>query len=99
MRTWAEVKNDISKNEKYVLFFMADWYSPCEIVQKWFDELTIPKEKFNVDESIELIEKFKIVEVPTVVVFENNQVIHRIPNFELRNLPDFNYLLEPKLEE
>lgn len=99
MRTWEAVKKDIKKNETYVLFFSADWYSPCQIVGNWFDSLEIPKEKFNVDTSIELIEKFKIVEVPTVVVFEYNQVIHRISNFELRNLPDFNYLLEPKLEE
>lgn len=96
METWEAVKKEVAKHKKFVLLFIADWYLPCNEVKKWFDSLEEPKQLINVDTSLEVVEKFKIIEVPTVIVFENNKIIQRVSNVELRNLPSLELLLIPK---
>lgn len=55
---------------KKLLYFTAKWCGPCQMLAPKIEELskTIPVEKFDVDENPELVFKYKINSVPTILV-------------------------------
>lgn len=75
--------------------FWASWCGPCMMLSPLVDEIAsevsdLKVAKVNVDEENELAEKFNIMSIPCLVVFENGKEVKRsvgfIPKEEIKKL-------------
>ena len=65
---------------RVLLDFWAEWCGPCQMIAPIVHELAEENEhitvgKVNVDEQMELAVKYGISSIPTLLVFEDGQVI------------------------
>ena len=83
--TDASFEADVLKNEKPVLVdYWAEWCGPCRqvapvleaILAEHGDKLDIVK--LNVDENPEVTRKYGILNIPTLGVFQNGQVVKEL---------------------
>lgn len=81
--TTAEFDSVLSSSDKPVLIdFWASWCGPCralgpvveQISNEMADELAVYK--CNVDEEPDLATKFRIVSIPTLILFKNGKPAH-----------------------
>ncbi|MDL2250838.1 thioredoxin [Lachnospiraceae bacterium OttesenSCG-928-J05] len=74
---------EVLKSDKPVLVdFWATWCGPCQMVGPILDELgeevTDAKIcKVNVDEQPELAKEYRVMSIPTMIVFKNGEVAKR----------------------
>jgi len=75
-------ENEVKKFDKKVIVdFYADWCGPCKMMSPIIDSLaeelgdSIKVGKVNTDENMDLAEEFGIMSIPTIMIFENGQVI------------------------
>lgn len=75
----------IQTHDKPILAdFWAPWCMPCrmlapeleKLAKDWKDKITIVK--INTDEKPHLAGKYQISGIPTLILFKNGQVVHRI---------------------
>ena len=78
-------ENEVIKESKTVLIdFYADWCGPCKLMSPIVDEIaeeltdTLKVGKVNVDDNIELAEKFDIMSIPTLLIFKNGEMANKI---------------------
>ena len=69
----AEVLNT---SGKVIVDFYADWCGPCKMLAPILEKISLehPESKIckvNVDESTALAQKFGVMSIPTIVVFED----------------------------
>ena len=68
--------------EKVVVDFYATWCGPCKMLGPVFEELSteindIKFIKVDIDEHEDLCRKYKVMSVPTLIVFDNGKEIKR----------------------
>jgi len=99
--TDATFEADVLKNDKPVLVdYWAEWCGPCKIVapvleaiaEEHGDKLDIVK--LNVDENPKVTQKYGILNIPTLGVFKNGEVVKELVGARsksalLRELADF----------
>jgi len=92
---------DVLKNDKPVLVdYWAEWCGPCKMVapvleaiaEEHGDKLDIVK--LNVDENPKVAQKYGILNIPTLGVFKNGEVVKEVVGARsksalLRELADF----------
>lgn len=75
--------SEILKNKLVLVDFFAEWCMPCVMMAPVIEELAekIKKVKFakcNIDENSELASKFKVMSIPTLVIFKDGKEVERI---------------------
>ena len=75
---------EITKSDKPVLVdFWAVWCGPCQMMAPILHELEaempdVQIGKVNVDEQMDLSRQFRVVSIPTLIIFKNGQEVQRM---------------------
>lgn len=82
----TEFRNEI-ENGVTVVDFFATWCGPCKMLSPVLEGLSSEMEgkanfiKVDIDQSMDLAGEFKIVSVPTMVIFKNNEKVDQLVGF------------------
>ncbi len=81
--------------------FWASWCGPCKMIAPIIDELAADFDgkakvgKVNVDEQRELAAQFKVMSIPTIIVFKNGEAVETVVGG--RNKQDFTDMINKNL--
>lgn len=77
--------NEALESDKLVLVdFYADWCGPCRMMAPVIDELaneyegTVKVGKLNVDENPETTKKYRVMTIPTMMIFKNGEAVDKV---------------------
>ncbi len=99
--TDASFETDVLKSDKPVVVdYWAEWCGPCRMVAPVLEEIAsehsdkIDVVKLNVDENPTVTQRYGIMNIPTLSVFKDGQVVKEIVGAKpkaalLRELADF----------
>ena len=73
----------IESDEPVLVDFWAPWCGPCRIVAPHLEELAGERDdlrvvKLNVDDNPQTAATYKVMSIPTLLLFKNGQVAHQI---------------------
>lgn len=84
-----EFQTEVINNNGVVLVdFFATWCGPCKMVAPVLDALSTEMEgkvtilKVDIDQSMELAQQYKIMSVPTMMVFKGGKAVETIMGFQ-----------------
>lgn len=84
-----EFQTEVINNNGVVLVdFFATWCGPCKMVAPVLDALSSEMEgkvtilKVDIDQSMELAQQYKIMSVPTMMVFKDGKPVETIMGFQ-----------------
>lgn len=74
---------DLTKDKKVLVDFYADWCMPCQMLGKVLEEVEGEMEvvKINVDEHQELAGEFKVMTVPSLFLYNNNEIVKKAAGY------------------
>ena len=74
--------NVCASSAPVLLDFWAGWCAPCRMLAPILEEVSAAKPdlligKINVEEEPELAERFQILSIPTLILFQNGRTVKR----------------------
>ncbi len=75
---------NIKKHSVFILDCWAEWCPPCKMIAPFIEKLAEEHKgkvvfgKMNVDENKQIPSKYKIMSIPTLLVFKNGELIDTI---------------------
>lgn len=87
--------------EPVLVDFWASWCGPCKMISPLIDELAADFAgkakvgKINVDEQMELAEQYKVMTIPTVMIFKNGEIVDK--SVGAKSKEDFAAMLQAQL--
>ncbi len=81
--TSTNFDSEVLQSDKIVLVdFYADWCEPCKVFSPILEDVAddydyVKVVKVNVDEEVELAQKYGIISLPTLLVVKNGKVVDR----------------------
>ncbi len=75
-----------------VIDFYADWCGPCKYIKPYFNGLEekykdkIEFETVNVDEDDEMVEKYKIRAMPTIIFLKDGKEVDRMVGANVKKM-------------
>ncbi|MDF2987610.1 MAG: thioredoxin [Eubacterium sp.] len=91
----------LNADKPVIVDFWASWCGPCRMVAPIMEELSddyegkIQVAKVNVDDQGELAAQFRIMSIPTVLIFKDGQIAEKIVG--ARGKSEFSELIEKHL--
>ena len=83
--TSADFEKEVLQSDKPVLVdFFADWCGPCKMMATVVEQLAEELEgkakvgKLNIDENMDIAEKYRVMNIPTFLIFKDGQEKERI---------------------
>ena len=82
--TDANFEELVNSGKPMVLDFWAEWCGPCRMVSPIIDELATEYEgrvtigKMNVDENDDVVGRFGIRNIPTVLFFKDGKMVYKV---------------------
>ena len=79
--TSANFEQEVIRSDKPVLVdFWASWCGPCRMVAPILEQIAQEREdikvcKINVDEQPELAQQFRVMSIPTLLVFRDGKAV------------------------
>lgn len=82
-----EFNEKINVNKKVIIDCYADWCGPCKMLSPIIDEVASELTdcdfyKLNVDEASEVPKRYGIMSIPTILIFENNELKEQVVGFK-----------------
>ena len=81
----TDFDENVTLSEIPVLVDMyADWCGPCKMMAPVVEEIAEETEgqvlvcKLNVDQAMDIAQKYKVVSIPTFLIFKNGQLTDRV---------------------
>jgi thioredoxin-like negative regulator of GroEL len=64
---------------KQLWYFTADWCAPCKALGPTMNRVTeqIPVNKINIDYEADVVQRYGVRNIPTVILVENGQEVRR----------------------
>jgi thioredoxin 1 len=78
----------LNSNQVVLVDFSAEWCGPCKMLAPIIDELSNEVQgnakvfKVDVDQSRDVAQKYNIMNVPTVIIFKNGEVVDKSIGFQ-----------------
>lgn len=78
-----ELENILKENKKVVVDCYATWCGPCKMLSAILDQVAEENNnykfyKIDVDNAYELSEKYQIMSIPTILIFEEQELKDKI---------------------
>lgn len=81
--TSENFEQEVLQSDKPVLVdFYADWCGPCKMMAPVIEEVAgevsgVKVGKLNIDEEMEIAQKYGVMSIPTLIVFQNGEAVKR----------------------
>lgn len=94
--TTADFEKEVLQSDKPVLVdFYADWCGPCKMMAPVVEQLAeefdgkVKIGKLNIDENMEIAQKYRVMNIPTFLIFEGgvekDRMVGAVSKTELEN--------------